>query len=128
MDFGGKTSITLLLANPTASSIIAAIAAISNSAETEHWEGPLVIASSPSPTFATYPSIAQQAVLSFRCADNTIARVAVPAPALSIFLADGITVDASTITTLITACISQLVSNTGSAAVSFIGGSLQGLK
>lgn len=125
LDSGGNATITLILANPTAASIQGALLAKSNADYSEYWEGPLVINGSPTPTFAQYPAVTQQAVLSFLCADGTIAKVALIAPQLGIFLSDGQTVDATQIPVIIAACISTLISNSGSPAVSFIGGILQ---
>jgi len=126
IDAGGLSTITLLLANPTAASIQGAIKDKSNADYLEYWEGPLTINSSPAPTSAAYVSVTQSAVLSFLCADNTIAKIAIPAPQLGIFLSDGQTVDASQVTVLVASCIATLVSNSGSPAVSFLGGVLTG--
>lgn len=127
-DAGGNTSISLILANPSGAGIQGALLGKSNADYLEYWEGPLVINGSPAPTAAQYQSVQQSAVLSFLCGDGTIARVALLAPKLSIFLADGITVDSTQIAGIIAACTGNLISNTGSAAVSFLGGTLQGRK
>jgi hypothetical protein len=125
-DAGARSTISLLLADPTAAAIQGALLAKSNADYIEYWEGPLVINGAPAPVVAQYPSVMQQAVLTFQCADGTIAKVSLPAPKLSIFLADGQTVDAAQIVAIIANCIATLVSNSGSPATSFIGGFLTG--
>ena len=98
--------------------------AVSNADYNDYWEGDLVINSSPAPTNAEYRAITARALLNFLCADGTSVQLAIPAPQIGIFLADGVTVDASTITTLIADCIGNLESTTGSLATSFLGGFL----
>lgn len=126
VDSGGLTTITLILANPSAAGIQGALLGKSNADYLDEWEGPLNINGSPSVHNLAYPSVTQSAVLSFLCGDGSIAKVSLPAPQLSIFLADGQTVDATQITGIIGACTGNLVSNTGSAATSFLGGILTG--
>lgn len=125
-DAGSRSTITLLLVDTSASAIQAALLGKSSADFIEYWEGPLVINGAPAPVNAQYPSVTQQAVLTFLCADGTIAKVALPAPKLSIFLSDGQTVDATQIAGIIAACIASLLSNSGSPAVSFLGGFLTG--
>jgi|SRR5215471_9270203 len=107
-----------------ASTILTDLLALSNADELNTWEGPLTINASPAPVNATYPGLQQVANLMFLCADGTIAQVRLPAPKLAIMLADGVTVDASTITTLIADCVGNLQGPDGSLAVSFLGGRL----
>lgn len=126
VDSGGLTTITLILANPSAAGIQGALLAKSNADYLDEWEGPLNINGSPAPVAADYRSVTQSAVLSFLCGDGSIAKVALVAPKLSIFLADGQTVDSTQIAGIIAACTGNLVSNTGSTAASFLGGILQG--
>lgn len=126
IDSGGLTTITLILANPSAAGIQGALLAKSNADYLDEWEGPLNINGSPAPVFADYPAVTQSAVLTFLCGDGSVAKVALPAPQISIFLADGQTVDATQIAGIIAACTGNLVSNTGSAAVSYLSGFLQG--
>lgn len=123
-DSGSRSTITLLLANPSAAGLQAALLAKSNADYIEYWEGPLNINGAPAPTVAQYPSVMMQAVLTFQCADTTIAKVALPAPQLGIFLADGQTVDATQIAAIIANALAVLVSNTGSPATAYLGGFL----
>lgn len=98
--------------------------AVSNADFNDYWEGNLVINTTPTVVNATYQAVTAKALLNFMCADGTSAQIAIPAPKLSIFLADGVTVDATTIPTLIADCIGNLQSPTGSLATAFLGGFL----
>jgi len=124
VDGAGGSTITLVRAITSANSIETELLAVSNADWFNEWEGPLNINLSPSPTVAAYQSVSQRAALTFLCADGTTARVDIVAPKLGIFLADGITVDASTITSLITACVGTLLSATLSPATAFLSGIL----
>lgn len=127
-DAGGRQTISLILANPSAGGIQSALLAKSNADYLEYWEGPLSINGSPAPVNAQYPGVGGQAVLAFVCADGTIAKVALPAPQLGIFLSDGQTVDSTQIAAIIAACTASLISNSGSPATTFVAGFLQGRK
>lgn len=105
-----------------ASTILAALLALSNADELNTWEGDLTVNSTPVPVNAQYPGLQQVANLVFLCADGTTAQIRLPAPKIGIMLADGVTVDASMITTLIADCVGNLQSPTGSLAVSFLSG------
>lgn len=123
-DAGARATLSLILADPTGAGIQGALLAKSNADYLEYWEGPLTINGAPGPVSAQYPSVLQQAVLTFECGDGTIAKVALPAPKASIFLSDGQTVDATQIAGIIAACQAALISNTGSLAVTYLSGIL----
>ena len=125
VDGAGGSTITLIRALTSASSIETELLAVSNADWFNEWEGTLNINTSPAPTIASYQSIAQVATLNFLCADGTLAEVRLVAPKLSIFLADGLTVDSTMITSLITACVGTLLSATLSPAASFVAGFLE---
>ena len=107
-----------------ASTILTDLLALSNADEINTWEGDLTVNGSPAPVNAEYPGLNTVANLLFLCADGTTAQLKLPAPKISIFLADGVTIDASAITTLIADCIGSLQSASGSLAVSFQAGRL----
>ena len=107
-----------------ASTILADLLAISNADKLNTWEGDLTENTSPAPVNAQYPGLQQVANLLFLCADGTTAQLQLPAPKVAIMLADGVTVDASTITTLIGDCVGSLQGPSGSLAVSFQAGRL----
>lgn len=125
LDAGGFVTITRVQTATGAASIQADALAVSDADFNDWWEGDLNINTSPAPTSSQYPSVRQVAVLSFLCADGTIANLRIPAPSISIFLSDGVTVDQTTITTLIADCIGNLESVSGSLATSYLAGSLQ---
>ncbi len=127
-DAGAGSTISLILANPSAAGIQGALLGKSNADYLEYWEGPLVINGAPSPAASPYQSVTSQAVLTFLCADGTVAKVALPAPQSGIFLSDGQTVDSTQIAVIIANCLGSLISNTGSPAVSFLSGILVGRK
>lgn len=124
VDGAGGSTISLIRALTSASTIETELLAVSNSDWFNEWEGTLNINLSPAPTIASYQSVSQQATLVFQCADGTTARVNVIAPKLSIFLADGVTVDPTAISSLITACVGTLLSATLSPATAFVSGIL----
>lgn len=123
-DAGNGTTIHRIRTDVGAATIQADMVAISHADWITFWEGDIHINGSPSPSVGQYQAANQSAFLSFLCADATIVVLQVPAPKLSIFLSDGVTVDATTITTLIADCIGHLESTTGSKAASFLGGHL----
>jgi hypothetical protein len=126
IDAGGFKAITRINTAAGASSIQTALLAASNADWTEEWEGDLNQNSSPSPIAADYQPTVLRAVFSFLCADNSQVDIILPAPMVGNFLADEQTIDPSSITAaaVITACIGNLISTTGSPAVSYIGGKL----
>jgi len=124
VDSGGNNTITLIRTDTGASTIQTDLLALSNADWFNEWEGTLNLNGSPAPTFADYPSVTQQATIIFQCADGTTARVDIPAPQIGIFLSDGVTVDSTMITTLITDCIGNLMSSSLSLATAYLTGFL----
>jgi len=124
VDAGGGATMIRQRTATGMSTIQADIIAVSHADYNEYWEGDLVVNSTPSPTSGEYQSVTQIAILSFLCVDGTIATLRLPAPQLSIFLADNITVDATVIATLIADCIGNLQSATGSLAAAYLSGFL----
>jgi len=107
-----------------AGTILSDLAALSNAAPSFQWEGDIVDLS-PAPVVATYPSVRVTARLFFTdAATGSIATLYIPAPKPSILLPDGVTVDPSAITTLITDCIGNLVAGSGNTVTMFTGGQL----
>lgn len=121
---GPQSTITLIRTDTGGAAVQAAILNHSNADFLNEWEGTLVINASPAPVQAPYPGVNQQARIVFKCADNTNAEVVIPAPKLNIFLADGVTVDATTIPDLIAACTGHLLSGSLSPATTFLSGLL----
>ena len=121
---GTGLTITRIRTAAGASTILTDLLAISNADQLNTWEGNLTINSSPAPVNAQYPGLQQIANLLFLAADGTTAQIRLPAPKVGIMLADGVTVDASTIGTLIADCIGSLQAPSGSPVVSFQAGRL----
>src|SRR5215470_4822693 len=109
---GNGATITRIRTAAGADTILGDAIAVSNADYNDKWEGDLVINGSPTVASAEYPGLLQQALLQFLCADGTTAVLRIPAPQVAIFLADGTTVDSTTITTLIADCIGNLESPT----------------
>lgn len=81
---------------------------------------------SGTPTVGTYPTVRQTANLQFRdSTTGSVARVYIPAPVSSIFLPDGVTVDPSQITALISAVTAQVLAGSGNVVDTFVGGVLE---
>lgn len=121
---GTGLTITRIRTDSGAASIQSALLGHSNADFNDWWEGDAHVNSSPAPSNAQYPNLVPPTILNFLCADGTIAVVRLPAAKIGIFLADGVTVDASAITDVITACVGNLRSPSGSLATSFLGGTL----
>lgn len=123
---GPFSTITLIRTSTGGAAIQAAILNHSNADFLNEWEGTLNINSSPAPVNAEYPNTNQQARLVFTCADATQAELIIPAPKIGIFLSDGVTVDATTITDIISACTGNLLSGSLSPATTYRSGLLSG--
>lgn len=123
-DHAGGVTITAIRTSTGATGIMGAVIAKSHADFLNFWESAESINVAPATSTGQYPSITQQATLSFLCADGTIARLIIPAPDISIFLADQQTVDSTQIAALTAACIGNLESPSQSLAVSFLGGFL----
>jgi hypothetical protein len=128
VDAGGYSIVKATRSVASAAVIAAALQACSNSGQTEYWESNASLPGNV-PTAAPYQQNIDQATLFFLCADGTIANLVIPAPILSMFLADQSTIDIASplIIALIAACLlpgAELASATGSNAVSYIAGRL----
>ena len=123
VDAAGGNSFRTIKVSGDPSAIITALTARSNAGIAQYWGGPL---NQPGnlPTIADYPTAAQVAYLRFVDASGAVANVALPAPPTSIFLADGINVDPSQITGIISACVGTLVTASGAPVVAYQSGTL----
>lgn len=122
IDVGGRATIHLIRSDTGAGTILNVLLGHSNADVSSTWEGTEVVNSTPSPVSAQYATGNIVAQLTFLAADGTLATINIPAPKIDIFLADQSTVDPSTITDLITACVGQLIAPSGSLAVSYVSG------
>lgn len=124
VDGAGGSTITLIRSVGGGAAIETALLGVSNADWFNEWEGTLNVNLAPAPIVSQYQAVRQRAILTFLCADGTTARVDAVAPDLSIFLADGVTVDATMIPGVIAACVGSLLSATLSPATAFLGGIL----
>lgn len=84
---------------------------------------------SPTPNTNVYPTVRVSAQLRFiNSSSGSSATVTIPAPMNNIFLSDGQTVDPSTISDIISACIGTLIAGDGSLVDTFTGGTAIGYK
>lgn len=126
IDVGARTRQTLPLTAAGAGAIMSALKNHSNADVAEWFEGADNFPST-SPINAIYPSVNDIVRLTFATATADRIDLALPAPKASIFLADGVTVDASAIADIISASIGALSNPGGELATSFVSG-LRGLR
>lgn len=128
VDANGKNSITRLRTGTGAAAVLSAILGASNADFTTHWESPETTNPAPAPVAATYQPLQPMAQLLYLCADNTVASVLVPAPRLSVFLADQETINpaAPAVAAITAAAVAAggLVSASGSPATTLLGGKI----
>lgn len=125
-DANGGTTIILLRSNTGAGGIQGGVLNCSTADYTQYWESAVTVNGAPAPPGGAYQTVRLQAILYFACADTTIAQVVIPAPASGVFLADQETIDPANVLVagLITACIGNLMSSSGSLATAYLGGRL----
>ena len=102
---------------------MAALQMFSNAGIQEWWEQ-LDNVLSTLPTAAPNPWASQVAYLLFQDNGGLSARLALPAPLASIFLPDGVTVDPTLITPILSAAQAEVVTASGALVTKFQGGSL----
>lgn len=120
-DAGGRTRTTQIVTSAGSAAVLAALKAQSNADWMQQWEGDLV-AQVPAPVAAQFQDASDAAVLYFQTAAGAIAKVTLPAPVASIFMADGESVDPSAIAAIIAAVIADCVTADGTAVASYVGG------
>ena len=124
VDAGGGSTISLIRSTTGGAGIESALLGVSNADWFNEWEGTNNVNLAPAPVAAPNQSVLTQASLVFLCADGSQVTLALPAPKASIFLADGVTVNAASIAALIAACVGTLVSQSGSTATAYLSGLL----
>lgn len=123
VDAQGERALHVITTDGGVGPIETELEALSQAGVIECWEG-LDETYSPSPGTASYPSVRVTAVLYFTDGAGHVARLLLPAPDSSIFMADGSTVDPAAITSLITACVGRLETAAGTTVTAFAGGQL----
>lgn len=102
------------------------IASMSNAGISQIAEGTVTVFT-PAPVSAVYPSVTDVAVLNGLDSAGFAFRIFVPAPKASIFEADGITVQPSYLSSVLTAALLDgFVSPQGNSPSSLVSGELQG--
>jgi hypothetical protein len=117
----GRTRRTELYGLASLAGVQAALAAASNAGELQHWEGDLV-ASVPAPSAASFPSVQDLAILLYADGAGVQVQVRIPAPHASIFMSDGETVDPGAIGAISAAVIGHVLTTSGVAVTTFVGG------
>lgn len=123
VDTTGKTRMTLAnVVGASVGTIQADLMALSNAVVEKWWEGSLTIPGG-APAAAQFLNVQDYADLLFQSsADGSIARLTLPAPLQSIFLADLETVDPTAIAVLIADVTVSLLTGTGQIADTYLGG------
>lgn len=126
-DVNGFTSLLTLNTNlNNIGAMLFAMEACSNGDWSRTWTGPVGI-QPPTLVNAVYNSILDRAVLSMQTASGSIAKLQIPAPKLSCFMADRQTIDVTNpaIAALIAQAIADMTDNAGNPLVSSSGGFYQ---
>lgn len=122
IDVNGDTALTYITANATPGPLITQMMAVSNADFLNLVEATFVVNTTPTPNTAVFRSVLDQAVLVYKCADFTDARLTIPAPQAAIFLGDDETVNPAAVSLVTTAAAGLLVSASGSPAVALVSG------
>lgn len=122
-DVAGRTRMVLVTSDDAFNGnlIATAMAAVSNAGIIQTWGSTLGVIA-PSAVSATYQAVDDWVPLIFQAADSSQASLTLVAPQSGIFLSDGVTVDPTAIAVLTAACIGHLLTGTGSAVTTFVGG------
>lgn len=121
IDANGRTRQTILRGNASLATVESDLLALSNADTQRSWEGPTAVNPAPAPVAATYQNVADYAVLVYT--DGTdLVYITLVAPQASIFLADGETVDPTAIAVLTGHVVGTVLTGSGSAVTSFVGG------
>jgi hypothetical protein len=123
-DANGYNTITKIVSQSGASSVVGDLQALSNAGVLQYWESPVTNAGL-APTAARFQSGADRAAMTFLCLDATNYVVIVPAPKATIFDGDQETVDltnADVIAFAVAAVLAPLCNNAGSPVTVLIAG------
>lgn len=103
------------------------LATISNAVIAQIAEGTVTNFTNPPPAANPYPSVVQVAVCTYLDSAGNAGTIKVPAPKLSIFLADGITVNPAILANIASnATVDGFISPQGNAIASMVSGVLNG--
>lgn len=124
IDANGQKTITKVNTFAGFGSFSGALKNLSNADFLLTWESITNPNPTPAPVASIYQSTQDRAALIFKCVDNTLVTVIVPAPSLNIFLADGETVDATSlaVATFVVNVVGSLTNAAGSLMSSYVAG------
>jgi hypothetical protein len=122
VDSGGRTRQTILRGNATLAPVEAALITVSNADTQRCWEGPTQVNATPATTNATYPTVADYAVLIYQDAGGDLVYITLVAPQSSIFMADQETVNPAAIAAVSTAVIGLVTTGGGGVVTAYVGG------
>lgn len=126
-DATGRTRLTIVKSVGSSSAIEVALQGASQAGVLYDWASAMGVAIGTAAA-AQYQAANQTAQLLFTTAAGSLIYLTLPAPQIGIFLADGKTIDATTIPALIAACIGTLSDGAGNVATAFIAGNLTASK
>jgi hypothetical protein len=124
VDFTGRTRLTIIKAGTDPCTIASAMQLLSNSAILYSWDG-FIDPTLGSSLSGQYQAVNTAASLMFQTDSGSVLSLTFPAPLISVFKADKITIDPSLITSIITAAIGNLSDGNGNLASSYLGGVLE---
>lgn len=124
VDAQGENVLHILTGNGSMSAVMSQLIALSNADVLDWWEA-ANNARTPTPNTGTYPTVRVQALLNFRTSTTgSEARIFIPSPKSSIFLSDGVTVDPSAVSALISAVEGVIIAGDSSVVDQFVGGQI----
>lgn len=124
LDISASTTMRYVTTNDDSGITIAdALLNHSNAELLQYWHGELFTLTTPSPTNAQYPLVASIARLTFTTGLGNV-EIVLPAPQAAILNADGITVDPSMITDVISAVVGHVVDAAGNPVTGFVSGTV----
>jgi hypothetical protein len=123
IDAQGRTQQTIFTTSAGGGTIETDMAALSNAAVLNSWEG-APAGPSGATTIGTYQTVRDYVLVQYINADLTVSTLSIPAPLIGIFLSDGVTLDTANagVLTLTGAVIGSLLGASGSPATAILGG------
>lgn len=124
IDAQGENVLHILTGASDMAAVQSNLIALSNADVLTFWQAVESIRT-PTPSTGIFPTVRVQAVLTFRdSTTGSLARLFIPAPKESIFLADGSTVDPTAIGGLISAVEGTIIAGSGNPVDQFVGGEI----
>lgn len=123
IDVNGRTRQTIIQTLTGAAPITTVMQSFQLASIQRLWESAMVIPGTP-PSAGNYQSNSSAAELLFQTGAGTIVRLVVPAPGISVFKADGVTIDPANVNiiALVAACTGLMTDGNGNAVTGYLGG------